>query len=272
MIKNTISTVCVFLMLNSLVVYSQDKTKEFTPVEGQEGKNVPWIPTPQILVDKMLDMAKIKPTDYLIDLGSGDGRTVITAAKRGTRALGIEYNADFVTLAKKNAEKAGVSAMTQFIKADIFEYDFSKATVVSMFLLPEINLKLRPKLFNMKPGTRIVSNTFTLQDWKADETATTGNPDDRWNMAYLWIVPAKTEGKWNLQDGGELVIKQKYQIITGSLKKENKTIPLTTGKLKGNEISFTAGNNYKGLVTANKMTGTFNSGGKENKWSAVRNP
>jgi hypothetical protein len=141
-----------------------------------------------------------------------------------------------------------------------------------MFLLPEINMKLRPKLLSMKPGTRIVSNTFTLQDWKADETATTGNPDDRWSMAYLWIVPAKTEGKWNLQDGGELIIKQKYQIITGSLKKENKTIPVTTGKLKGNEISFTAGNNYKGLVTANKIVGTYISGGKENKWSAVKNP
>src|SRR5512133_1373007 len=119
---------CVMLIV-PVVVNCQEKNKKFVPVEGQEGKNVPWIPTPQILVDKMLDMAKIKPSDYLIDLGSGDGRTVITAAKRGTRALGIEYNADFVTLAKKNAEKAGVSAMTQFIKADIFEFDFSRATV-----------------------------------------------------------------------------------------------------------------------------------------------
>src|SRR5512133_4207304 len=120
--------ICIMLLFPS-AVNCQEKNKKFVPVEGQEGKDVPWIPTPQILVDKMLDMAKITPADYLIDLGSGDGRTVITAAKRGTRALGIEYNTDFVTLARKNAEKAGVTAMTQFVKADIFEFDFSRATV-----------------------------------------------------------------------------------------------------------------------------------------------
>lgn len=261
------------LLLISPAIYPQNKNTEFTPVEGQSGKNVPWIPTPQILVDKMLDMAKITASDYLIDLGSGDGRTVITAAKRGTRSLGIEYNPDFVALAKKNAAKEGVAEKTQFIKADIFEYDFSKASVITMFLLPEINMKLRPRLFNLKPGTRIVSNTFAMQDWKADETAETGKPDDRWNMAYLWIVPAKIEGKWKLQDGGELILSQKFQVFTGSLKNENKITPVTTGKLRGNEISFTSGSfSYRGRVNGSKLEGTFFSGGKEGKWSATKNP
>src|SRR5688572_14715023 len=143
----------------------------YEPQVGQEGKDVVWVPTPQALVDKMLDMAKVTAKDYVIDLGSGDGRTVITAAKRGARALGIEYNPNMVELAKRNAAQEGVTGRASFMKADIFESDFSEATVITMFLLPEINLKLRPKILGLKPGTRIVSNTFTMGDWKADQTA-----------------------------------------------------------------------------------------------------
>ena len=131
-----------------------------------------WVPSPQTVVNKMLDMAKVTPKDYVIDLGSGDGRTVITAAKRGAKALGIEYNPDMVELSKRNAAKEGVSDKATFQKADLFESDFSQATVISMFLLPDINLKLRPKILDLKPGTRIVSNTFTMAEWQADETAT----------------------------------------------------------------------------------------------------
>ena len=137
---------------------------------GQAGKDVVWVPTPQALVDKMLDMAKVTPKDFVMDLGSGDGRTVITAAKRGARAMGIEYNPDMVALSEKNAAEAGVTDKATFVKADLFETDFSKATVVTMFLLPSINLKLRPKILDMKPGTRVVSNTFDMEDWEADET------------------------------------------------------------------------------------------------------
>jgi hypothetical protein len=260
------------MLLVTVTAFPQGKSGEFTPVEGQEGKNVPWIPTPQILVDKMLDMAKITPSDYLIDLGSGDGRTVITAAKRGTRSLGIEYNPDFVELGKKNAAKAGVAQMTQFIKADIFEYDFSKATVITMFLLPEINMKLRPRLLNLKPGTRIVTNTFTLQDWKADQMVETGKPEDRWNKAYLWIVPAKADGTWTIAGDGTLIIQQKFQYFKGSLNKGNTKINISDGKMNGSEISFTAGKEtYKGTVTGSRMEGTISSGGKEVKWSADRN-
>src|SRR5687768_17404592 len=145
--------------------------KEFQPEVGQAGKDVVWVPTPQTLVDKMLEMAKVTPKDYVIDLGSGDGRTVITAAKRGSKALGIEYNPDMVELSKRNAAKEGVSDKATFMKADLFESDFSQAQVITMFLLPSINLKLRPKILNLKPGTRIVSNSFDMEEWKPDETA-----------------------------------------------------------------------------------------------------
>src|SRR5882724_12992968 len=146
--------------------------KEYQPEVGQAGKDVVWVPTPQALVDKMLDMSKLTPKDYLIDLGSGDGRTVITAAKRGSKALGIEYNPEMVELSKRNAAKEGVSDKANFVKADLFESDFSQAQVITMFLLPSINIKLRPKILDLKPGTRIVSNSFDMEDWKADETAT----------------------------------------------------------------------------------------------------
>ncbi len=149
-------------------------TSAFEPQVGQEGKDVVWVPTPQALVDKMLDMAKLTPKDFLMDLGSGDGRTVITAAKRGAHAVGIEYNPDMVELSRRNAAAAGVGERAQFRKADLFETDLSKASVITMFLLPDINLKLRPKILALKPGTRVVSNTFTMGEWKADETAHLG--------------------------------------------------------------------------------------------------
>src|SRR5438477_9690694 len=178
--------------------------KEFQPEVGQAGKDVVWVPTPQALVDKMLDMAKVTPKDYVIDLGSGDGRTVITAAKRGSKALGIEYNPDMVELSQRNAAKEGVSDKASFVKADLFESDFSQAQVISMFLLSSINLKLRPKILDLKPGTRIVSNTFDMGEWKPDETATLPGCNS-WCTAHLWIVPAKTEGTWKLPQG-ELTI------------------------------------------------------------------
>jgi precorrin-6B methylase 2 len=275
MIKNTLSfrslIVCL-LSLISVTLYSQEKTKtDLPPVEGQEGKNVPWITTPQILVDKMLNLAKITPNDFLIDLGSGDGRTVIAAAKRGTRALGIEYNPGLVKLSKEKAAKDGVAKLAQFIEADIFEYDFSKATVISMFLLPEINMKLRPKLLELKPGTRIVTNTFTMQEWHYDDVVRTGDQSNRWNTAYLWIVPSKVEGKWILLKGGELIFAQAFQMLTGTLKTGGKNLSITEGRLRGNEITFRVGSdNYVGIVIGRKMEGTLASGGKTIKWSATR--
>ena len=247
---------------NHLVV--AQAAEEFKPSVGQEGKDVIWVPTPQGLVDKMLDMAKVTPKDYVIDLGSGDGRTVITAAKRGSKALGIEYNADMVELSKRAAAKEGVSDKASFIKADLFESDFSQAQVITMFLLSSINLKLRPKILELKPGTRIASNTFDMGDWKPDETASLPGCNS-WCTAHLWIVPAKVEGSWTLPQGN-LTLKQTFQNISGTLKSSSSETPVN-GKLNGEQISFTAGSTtYTGIVSGNSMEG--NAGG--NKWSATR--
>jgi Methyltransferase domain len=243
---------------------SAQPATDYQPSVGQEGKDVIWVPTPQALVDKMLDMAKVTPKDYVIDLGSGDGRTVITVAKRGSKALGIEYNPDMVELSKRNAAKEGVSDKASFMKADLFESDFSQAQVITMFLLSSINIKLRPKILDLKPGTRIVSNTFDMGEWKPDETATLPGCNS-WCTAHLWIVPAKTEGTWKLPQG-ELTIKQSFQMINGTLKSANATTPVN-GKLNGDQISFSAGSaSYTGRVNGNAMEGTV--GG--NKWSATR--
>ena len=241
--------------------------QEYQPQVGQDGKDVIWVPTPQALVDSMLDMGKVTANDYVIDLGSGDGRTVITAAKRGAKALGIEYNPDMVELSKRNAAKEGVSAKANFIKADLFESDFSQATVITMFLLPDINLKLRPKILNLKAGTRIVSNSFTMGDWTADETVSAKDGCVSYCTAYLWIVPAKVDGNWQLGDG-ELSLKQTYQMITGSLKRGTNTTQISNGKLNGDQISFTAGGaQYNAKVSGGAMEGTVSTGGN---WKATR--
>jgi SAM-dependent methyltransferase len=171
-VRQSLMTLIFVSLASAAYGQAQPARQDYEPTVGQEGKDVVWVPTSQTLVDKMLDMAKLTPKDFVMDLGSGDGRTVITAAKRGARAVGIEYNPDMVELSKRNAAKEGVTDKAQFMKADLFETDLSKATVITMFLLPDINLKLRPKILDLKPGTRVVSNSFTMGDWKADETAT----------------------------------------------------------------------------------------------------
>lgn len=249
---------------------AQSASKEFKPEVGQAGKDVIWVPTAQALVDKMLDMAKVTPADYVVDLGSGDGRTVITAAKRGATALGIEYNPDMVALSKANAEKAGVSDKAKFIQGDIFETDFSKATVVTMFLLSTLNLKLRPTILNMKPGTRVVSNTFDMGEWTPDETATISDSCTSHCRAHFWIVPAKAEGTWKMGEG-ELVLKQNFQMLSGSLKNGNVSAIVINGKMTGDQITFTAGNTqYTGKVNGNIIEGTAKTGDKETKWQATR--
>jgi precorrin-6B methylase 2 len=240
------------------------KDKEFEPQVGQEGKDVIWVPTPEGLIAKMLDMTKVTAADTVIDLGSGDGRTVIAAAKRGAKALGIEYNPDMVELSKRNAEKAGVAGKANFMKADLFESDFSQATVITMYLLPTINLKLRPKILDLKPGTRIVSHAFTMDDWQADQTESF---DGR--TAYMWIVPAKVEGSWQL-DKGELALTQTFQNVTGTLRGGGNPVAITNGKLRGDQISFSAGNTeYSGRVNGNTIEGTMR-GASSGPWHATR--
>ena len=258
-----ISLLALTLALFDSTAYAQPAS-EFQPQVGQDGKDVIWVPTPQALVDKMLDMAKVTPKDYVIDLGSGDGRTVITAAKRGSKALGIEYNPEMVELSKRNAAKEGVSDKASFVKADLFESDFSQAQVITMFLLSSINLKLRPKILDLTPGTRIVSNTFDMADWKPDESATLPGCSS-WCTAHLWIVPAKVDGTW-ISPQGELTFVQKFQTVSGTLKSANAVTPFD-GKLNGDQLSFTAGNiAYTGRVNGSSIEGT--AGGA--KWNATR--
>jgi Methyltransferase domain len=257
------------LIAASVYAQAQPAKEPYEPRVGQEGKDVVWVPSPQTAVNKMLDMAKVTPKDYVIDLGSGDGRTVITAAKRGAKALGIEYNPDMVELSKRNAAKEGVSDKATFAKADLFETDFSQATVITMFLLPDINLKLRPKILNLKPGTRIVSNTFTMGEWTADETATVNEDCQSYCTVMLWIVPAKVSGTWQLPQG-QLALKQTFQMISGTIRSGNVSTPITNGRLRGDEISFSAGGaQYTGRVNGNVMEGNV-KGGSDSKWRATR--
>jgi hypothetical protein len=274
-IFNLRTIVLLSLTLLSVQLIGQAKgnsnSKDYEPKVGQAGKDVVWVPTPQELVDKMLEMAAITTSDLLIDLGSGDGRTVITAAKRGTRAIGIEYNPDMVSLSKQAAIDANVSDKTEFLVTDLFEYDFSKATVLTMFLLPEINLRLRPKILEMRPGTRVVSNTFSMNDWVPDDTVYVEDPSIHWSRAYLWIVPAKAGGTWRLQSGEELIILQEFQMISGEIGNENMNEIIRGGKLRGNEITFNAGKTtYKGVVNGNNMSGTATNGSNSKNWKASR--
>ncbi len=260
---------CLFILVAGL--FAQAAENEYQPRAGQEGKDVIWLPTCQDLVDAMLNIAKVTAKDYVIDLGSGDGRLVITAAKRGARALGIEYNPDMVAFSKKVAAKEGFGEKVQFVQGDIFESDFSQATVITMFLMPEINLKLRPRILDLKPGTRIVSNSFTMGEWAPDETATVDPKEgcETYNTANFWIVPAKVEGKWKLPQG-ELTLKQSFQEISGTLKSATNTTPVK-GNLKGDVITFNSGAaKYTGRVSGNTLEGTFESGGKAVPANATR--
>jgi hypothetical protein len=235
--------------------------QEYSPSVGQEGKDVIWVPTPQSLVERMLQMAKTTPNDYVVDLGSGDGRTVITAAKKyGARALGIEYNPDMVELSKRNAQKEGVADKAQFMRADIFQTDFSKATVLTLYLLPSLNLKLRPTILDMKPGTRVVSHAFTMDDWAPDQVESSEG-----RTAYMWIVPAKVSGTWRVEVPGgasyETTFIQQFQNVGGSAKVSNKPVQFSNGKLNGETITFSIAdeNNvrreFTGRVNGNRIDG-----------------
>ena len=262
-LSKLLSASCVAVMITLSPALAQDKQKPFEPEYGQQGKDVVWVPTAQALVDRMLDMGKVTPKDFLMDLGSGDGRTVITAAKRGVRAQGVEFNPDMVALSRRNAQAAGVSDKATFVQGDIFKTDFSKATVITLFLLPDLNVRLRPQLLNMKPGTRVVSNSFDMGDWTPDQEVSATTECSSYCRAMLWIIPAKVAGTWQTPQG-DLTLSQTYQMLTGSLK----GAPIANGKMRGDEISFTVGSNtYRGRVTGNRIEGTTSDGGK---WQATR--
>jgi len=234
----------------------QPAAKPFEPVSGQAGKDVVWVPTPQVTVDKMLELTHVTDKDYLMDLGSGNGITVISAAKKGATAVGVEFNPDMVALSRRLAKEAGVSEKATFVEGDLFDADLSKATVITLFLLPDLNVRLRPKLLDLKPGTRIASNTFTMGDWDPDAQSTAQDCTS-WCTALFWVVPAKVGGAWQLGKQ-TLTLTQKYQVVTGTLGST-----AVTGRLNGEEITLTAGTRkYVGHVNGTTIAGS--------DWSAVR--
>ncbi len=243
----------------------------YRPESGQAGKDVVWVPTPHQLVDVMISMANLTSSDFLVDLGSGDGRIVIAAAKKGIKAEGVEFNPDMVALSKRNAQKEGVSNRATFINADFFEYDLSKASVVTMFLLSDLNRRLKPRLLELRPGTRVITNSFLIDDWQHDEKRELTDESVSWNTAYMWIVPAKVEGTWKF-NGGELQLSQTYQMVSGNLKTGEASRPITEGKLRGDVLTFTCnGANYKCTVSNNAMKGTAERQGKTEAWQATKN-
>jgi len=215
---------------------------EYQPSMAQEGKDVIWMPTPTGLADQLLKAADVQPDDLVYDLGAGDGKIAILAAKQfKATAVGIEFNPDMAEYARKNAQRAGVSDKVTIVTGDIFKEDFSKATVVTLYLLPALNIKLRPTILAMKPGTRIASNTFTMGDWTADQTV----QDNVGHTGYLWIVPAQVEGLWTIKglpglgdSVAMLNVKQTFQRIEATLQTQRDVITPATGKMVGNTMTF----------------------------------
>ncbi len=255
-----------FVVLSTLLATACATTAtdpNYKPQRGQSGKDVIWIPTPPELVEKMLTMAKVTPQDRVFDLGAGDGIIAITAAQKfKANAVGIEYNPDMAEYARRKVREAGVQDRVRIITGDIFKEDFSSATVVTMYLLPDLNLRLRPTLLKMKPGTRVVAHAFDMGEWQPDETVTAAGAN-----GYLWIVPAPVAGNWTvtLEGGktGRMVLDQTFQNVGGSITIDGRTQPLVGAKLNGDELTFqfrgegSAVSTFRGRVTGDRLGGTL---------------
>jgi SAM-dependent methyltransferase len=252
------SALTAAVLVTATLLAQSQSTAPFEPKVGQAGKDVVWVPTPDNVVTRMLDIANVTAEDFVIDLGSGDGRTVIAAARRGARAHGIEFNPQMVELSRRAAAAQGLATRATFVQGDLFESDFSRATVLTMFLLPEINMRLRPAILNLRPGTRVVSNTFMMEDWRPDESAEVANCPV-YCMVHLWIVPAKVEGTWRLP-AGDLEVRQQFQNLQGTLTAGGRTNTMVNGRLRGNRVSFTLdGAQYVGLAAGDAIDFTIRS-------------
>jgi len=260
-------SIALFVLLFSLgAANATAQTATYEPTPGQAGKDVVWVPTPQELVEKMLDMAKVTPQDIVIDLGSGDGRNVIAAAKRGARAYGFEFNPEMVALSRRRAQEAGVADRATFIEGDMFEADISKATVMALFLLPSNLDKLAPKFLALRPGTRMVNNTFQVTGWEADATETVEGSCTSWCTSHLNIIPAKVAGTWRLGTD-DLTLTQEFQLVSGTLG----STPIAGGRLTGEQFSFKVGETqYNGKVAGDRMEGTVTTAGKTQNWTATK--
>jgi hypothetical protein len=253
---------------------------DFKPYVGQQGKDVVWVPTPDEVVDRMLTMAQTKPDDFVVDLGAGDGKIAIAAAKKfGAKSLGVEYNPDMVAFAQKNMKAAGVIGKAQIIHGDIFATDFTQATVLTMYLLPSLNMRLRPQILALRPGTRVVTHAFTMEDWEPDESS---DVDGR--RVYFWVVPANVVGRWAVEfmEGGNsgkvsINLDQKYQKIGGVAYLGPVLAGLREPRLSGFRISFAyvdakgVRRDFAGRVTGATMEGSYRTdAGQEGRWSAAR--
>ena len=245
-----IFVVCGVFLLQACSVLQPET---YVPKRGQMGKDVMWLPTSDDLVFKMLDAAQVGPQDELVDLGAGDGKIPIAAARQfGARAWGIEYNKDLAALAQRNAQRAGVAERVRIVHGDIFKEDFSKATVVTLYLLEELNAQLRPTILAMKPGTRVLSNTFSMGDWEPDQVIRVTN-----GTGYFWTVPAKVAGLWTLSGLDEnsnatLKLDQTFQRLGGSLTLQGKTQNLLGARIEGSVLHFSF-INADGLLKAVKV-------------------
>jgi SAM-dependent methyltransferase len=256
----------LFFATVAVAAHAQD----YKPVPGQPGKDVVWIPTPEDTVEKMLDMAGVTPRDFVVDLGSGDGRNVIAAAKRGAKALGVEYNPDLVALSRRAASAAGVADSATFVHGDMFEADISQATVLMLFLLPDHLKRLAPKFLALAPGARIVSNTYAIGEGWEPDAMTRGEPCASWCVAMMYVVPASVAGTWRLDDGSTLTLQQHFQKVAGTLEMHGISLPVEDGRLRGEEIRFVANRvSYAGRIGGSVMRGSAR-GFATREWAARR--
>jgi SAM-dependent methyltransferase len=265
-------SIAVVVALSASANAQQTPKPVFEPVSGQAGKDVVWVPTSMALVDLMMKVAEVTKDDFVMDLGSGDGRNIIAAARLGANGLGVEFNPDMVALSRRLAAEAGVADKARFVEADMYEADISKASVLALFLLPVNMNRLTPKFFNLAPGSRIVANTFGIDGWLPDLRANV-SPDadcESWCEALLWIVPAKVAGTWEFA-AGTLVLEQTYQVITGTLTARDGANRISQATLRGDEISFVAGGlAYTGKVKGNAIEGTATTPSGTTVWRATR--
>jgi len=263
--------VVVTMLLSAGAALAQTTAPEaYKPVVGMPGKDAVWVPTTAAMVEKMLDMAKVTPKDFVIDLGSGDGRTIIAAARRGVPGMGVEFNADLVEFSKRRAAEAGVGDKASFVQGDMYAADISKATVLALFLLPSNLEKLAPKFLALPPGSRIVANTFWIPDWDADESETLQSDCDSWCTSHLFIIPANVQGSWRMPQG-QLALTQKFQKLTGTLTAANGTTTPVTGRLRGTAVTLNIGDaEYAGQVQGNTIKGSAKGGSAPSSWTATR--
>ena len=269
------SALCLLWSVAASVQAQLQPAPIYEPEYHQPGKDVVWVPTPEIVVGTMIDLANLTADDYVIDLGSGDGRLVIAAAKRCARALGLEYDDNLVRYSIRSAEQQGVAGRAQFVKADIFASDFSQATVLTLFLLPDMNVRLRPQFLAMKPGTRIVANFFGIGDWTSDASVHIPESEKCGNycVAYLWIVPANIDGTWQTPKG-ELTLAQRYQYFKGTLRAGGEGTPvkeITQGRVRGDMLNFAVdGVSYSGRVIGDMIEVTTGNDAAAERWRATR--